>query len=213
MTVMAVDPLTEIADTIKELCDQYSHTEKYEIWTKARHRRQLQHHSWHAPLIVQLQQAAGIRRAGDPVRPGRHGKPAPAAPANLDALDRLQAIEIGTATWRARLGQKPLHEGLFGDLRTLVGAAAAAEPHDRRQLAADIDRWRLWCLTLGGWRARAWRPDAPCPHCDTRQGEKQGLRVRLDRSTACCLSCGAAWGPYTVGILADHVRKWKESNP
>lgn len=206
---MAVDPLTEIADTIRQLCEQHHHTEKYDIWTKNRNRNIRHHTAWHPPLIVQLQQAAQPTHQTDDIKAGRHGKPAPAAPANLDALDRLQAIQAGIAHWRATLSLPP-RDGL--DLHGLVGAAAATDPHTRTQLAADIDRWKLWCLTLAGWRTPPWRPHAPCPQCERMPGDKTGLRVRLDRSTACCLSCGAAWGPDAVGILADHVRGWKDNH-
>ena len=206
---MTADDLATLAEHIGQLTAHHHHVEPYYTWTPSRHRRWRNHIAWHAPLLVQLRQATHPV-AGDDTRGARHGKPAPAAaPANLDALDRMRAIETQVADWLG-IFQLPTRGMLEDDLRALVGATATATPEARERLAADVDRWRLWCLTLAGWRTPPWRPNAPCPHCEVLPGDRVGLRVRLDRSTACCVSCGAVWGSDTVGVLADHVRQWKE---
>lgn len=208
-----MDDLARMAEHIAELATHHPHTEKYYVWSENRNRAWKHHLAWHAPLVVQLRRAAGARTAGDQVRPGGKGKKSDSpAPANLDAVDRLQAIETAVVGWRLVL-QLPGRGRLEDDLRALVGAAATATPELRAQLAADVDRWRLWCLTLTGWRSPPWRPNVPCPQCEKLPGDKAGLRVRLDRSTACCVSCGAAWGPDAVGVLAEYVRQWKEAHP
>lgn len=211
---MAADDLTRMAEHIRELTTHHSHTEKFYVWTPARNKTWRQHLAWHPPLIAQLRRAAHTRTPGAEARSGKRAKKpsTSAAPANLDALDRLQAIETAVATWRTQFGITSRGR-LEHDLRGLVGQAAAATPEDRAQLGEDVDRWRLWCLTLAGWRTPPWRPNVPCPQCEHLPGDKAGLRVRLDRSTACCITCGAAWGPDIVGVLAEYVRQWKETHP
>lgn len=208
MTTMTVTPdLTQLAADIHELTDHHRHEERYYVWNASRHRVWRRHITWHAPLLQQLRDAAhpgGGKIDGPPPARGKHTP----APANLDAVGRLQAIERAVYEgWRVRLNL-PSRGSLEADLRALVGAVAAFDPETRAELTADADRWRLWCLTLAGWRLPPWRPNAPCPACDAMPGDTTGLRVRLDRHTACCVSdgCGATWTPDTVGILADHVR-------
>ena len=198
--------LAILAEHIGQLTTHHHHAERYYVWTPSRHRRWRNHITWHAPLLGQLRQAAHPSDAGDDARGARHGKPAPAAPANLDALDRMRAIETQVADWLG-IFLLPARGRPEDDLRALVGATATATPEACERLAADVDRWRLWCLTLAGWRTPPWRPNAPCPHCEVLPGDLAGLRVRLDRSSACCVSCGAVWGPDSVGVLAEHVRQ------
>lgn len=206
---MTGDDLATMAAHINELTTHHPTVVRYHIWSKSRHPVERHHTAWHPPLLLQLRQAAHTQApAADGTRPGRHGKPSPKAPANLDAVDRLHAIETGTAQWLT-LFDLPSRGRLEDDLRQLVGAAATTDPATREQIAKAIDQWRLWCQTLAGWRTPPWRPNAPCPRCERMPGDKAGLRVRLDRSTACCVSCGAVWGPDTVGLLAEHVRQFK----
>jgi len=201
------DLFAQLADHIAQLCEHHHHVEKYHTWTGSRHREWHTHLTWHPPLLAQLRHATQPR-TGDQLAVSK-GKPAPKAPANLDALDRLHAIDIEVTKWRNLLGGTP-RGTLEADLKALVGLTTAA---DAVPLAADVDRWRLWCLTLAGWQTPPWQPHAPCPRCDKLPGDRAGLRVRLDQSTACCVSCGAVWGPDVVGVLADHVRRYREGTP
>ena len=196
----------QLADHIGQLVERKPHTERFFTWNKTRHRQWHNHVTWHPSLLAQLRDAA-TPAAADLATPISRGKTSMAAPANLDALDRLQAIVWRAATWRQRLNLTS-RGTLEGDLRSLVGATMT----DRQlsALASDADRWRVWCLTLAGWQTPPWRPHAPCPRCDKWPGDRAGLRVHLAESTACCLSCGAAWGPNVVGILAEHVRTWRQ---
>lgn len=212
------DALLDLADNVRDLAEHYRHEERRpHTWSPARHRvEQPPWVTWHAPLLVQLYQVAQSAMGGEFVG-GRARSGQSSGPAGLFALAQLDVIRRGVARWYGRL-ELTSRGDLIADLRGLVGAAASADHSTGQRLAADVARWRLSCLTLTGWRT-SYRPPAPCPHCDrmpgTVDGKPVGLRVRLDKSTARCMTedCGAHWSQATIGVLAEHVRSYRDSAP
>lgn len=209
------DTLADLADNVRELTQYYRHQEpRPNVWSEQGNKRHFPPWvSWHAPLLTQLHQAVYEGRSGEIIG-GRAKGVTLSAPARLDVLAQLDAIRRGVTAWQHRLGLGS-RGNLLADVRALVGGAANADDETRERLAGDVDRWRLSCLTLAGWRT-SFRPNAPCPHCDQMpgavDGKPVGLRVRLDKSTASCMTedCGATWNQWTIGILAEHVRAYRE---
>jgi hypothetical protein len=126
-----------------------------------------------------------------------HRKPSSIPPARLEAINACLIIEAGAATWAWRAGRQ-LRETAEGNLRAIVGAPMDSDM-DKRALT-DLRRWYGMAATVAGWERPAWRPDAPCPACETI-----ALRVHLARKTATCVNCGESWTPDTIGILGDYV--------
>jgi hypothetical protein len=89
----------------------------------------------------------------------------------------------------------------------MVGAAPTIGSDNQSLLLGDLRAWRTWAATVTGWERPADAPRAACPHC----GKINMLRVRLARSTGCCLNCGAWWDDATIGILAEHIRAAAEA--
>lgn len=118
-------------------------------------------------------------------------------PAQLEAINALLMIEAGSVMWVVRIGLTP-RETATDNIRALVGASVTSD--DTEQIHADLKRWYGWAATLTGWQQPPWTPQAPCPLCDDRS-----LRVRFDRKTATCISCGEFWTEDTIGLLGDHV--------
>jgi len=209
--------LIQLADHIGELVDPIEHTERYGVRSPTGHRRVARvHRSAHPCLLDQLAEAAGIPITADrrSTGLGARDQRVPAAAANLDAIDRLVAITAGLRRWTSTLKTwryYPPHElpSTKADLRAFVGAVANArvpKPQVAR-LAADVARWRNWCRVLGAWEDPVPHlPTVPCPHCDTLPDERAGLRIRIDRSAALCLTCHATWDDDTIGLLAEHIR-------
>jgi hypothetical protein len=125
-------------------------------------------------------------------------------PARLDAINALLRIEIGSAVWCGKGGIKA-RDSVPSNLRALVGAPWHSD--DAIELLRDLRRWYGWAATLTGWERPPWRPDAPCPMCETHGT----LRVRLDRKTAVCVECGSVWNEATVGLLGEYVKRWTDT--
>jgi len=201
--------LAQLADHIGELVDPIEHAERYGVRSKTGHRRVARvHRSHHPSLLDELREAAGAVATYRPP-PGLTavGTFAPAAAANLDAVDRLIAISADLARWMSQLKIRRDDRTTKARMRALVGAAARLPHAKLARLTSDVDRWRSWCRVLGAWEdPLPHLPTVPCPQCDTFPGERAGLRIRLDRSAAVCLTCQAIWDENTVGILAEHIR-------
>jgi hypothetical protein len=103
------------------------------------------------------------------------------------------------------------------DLPALVGATGGLARDTLNRLAADVTRWRDWCLIMAGWVTPPRRLRAPCPHCGQTLGEGAGLRLRLSRivrgdqewgPAAVCLSCDMTWeGQSQMAILAEQIER------
>lgn len=198
------DQLQHLGETVDQLCDTTtSHIPLYG-WTASRHRRMVATRTIrHQPLLDALQTAVYGRGRSD--HDGGRSVPGSRPPLDMGALDRRLAIEAGVDHWRTWFQVAPRGD-LKRDLRGLVGGASRAPSDQLAQLARETDRWLTWCRVIAGWDTPAWRPNVPClvEGCGVR-----GLRVRLDRSTACCVACGSTWDASNIGILARHIREAK----
>lgn len=197
------DLLLDIAETADELTEPRNHIEIIEAWDHNRNRKRKRRELKLPSLLAQLAQAVvpGESYAEEgPVTAAAFGS---RPPARLDAIDRLLAIEAASARWcwslRLTLRDEPAR-----NIRALVGAAAVMDSDTMRTLLDDLRTWRTWAATVTGWQRPPDAPRAPCPDCEAYGT----LRVRLDRSTACCLSCGAAWDQTNITILAELVRQY-----
>ena len=159
------------------------------------------HAAKHPSLLDQLR-AAGTagRGAGDDLPSGGY-ETRPAA--RLEALDRLHAIDQAVDDWLVRRFDVSRRGTLEDDLRLLVGLSPHLDGFGEHDLAREAERWLTWARVVTGWDSAPWRPNAPCPMCESTGG----LRVRLDAHAAACLDCGETWAPATIGLLADHLRE------
>jgi hypothetical protein len=181
------------------------------------------------PLLEQLWQSiepSGSAEAGV-ARPAA-SKPA----ARLDAIDTAQRIDAQVGAWLDLLDSAPARAKATGltesELRLLESVnrlrhlaslipgldhcgnrptydqqgPICCNPHE---IEHHIHRWWTWARVVTGWDTPAWQPANTCPLCGTRSS----LRVRLDDQRATCINdaCRETWGPDTIGLLAEHIRR------
>ena len=201
--------MRHLTDHVTALTEASDHAEM--IDTNTRQRRRVVTH--HASLLDQLSEAVGpSATAAEGTRGGYtsahrtlEGKSAPSA--RLDAIDRLLAIDAGTAMWLVRC-RLPLGATTPDNLRRLADHARWLDDDDLGALVADARSWVAWARTVTGWDTPPWRPDAPCPTCEQRGG----LRVRLSSRTAVCVDCGGSWDTDGIEALGTFVRLWSASH-
>lgn len=209
MTFDRDQAVQHIADHVDELTRPRWHVEQFHQWVN-RNRKLFAAKTLQPSLLAQLH-----RLAVEPetVEQGESGRSVPRSrpPGGFDALDRLMAIEAGSAKWVTVHLRRDLRDTVEDNLRLLVGAATRIDRDvDLRDLAADVRRWHGWAATLTGWQTPPWRPRVPCPWCE-RTGS---LRVHLDRKWATCMACGEVWSTEdgTIFLLADHIRQLGEQD-
>jgi hypothetical protein len=204
--MVETNPLLDLADLADELTRPMHHSEPLAM--PDRHRNRRVRHVWRTEHPSLLDQLAAAVMPGEAYAEDAGGakakRPFPPPPARLDAVDRLLAIEAAVAHWCMVLGL-PLRETAAENLRALVGASGTISHEQLLTLVADAKAWRNWAATVTGWQEPPWSPGAACPMC----GKLAGLRVRLDRKTACCVHCGESWDGETIGLLARHISTWK----
>ena len=199
--------MTDLSDLLAaadELTDPRRHVEVISAswWDTNRNKKQrtIRRITTLPSLLDQLAEAVIPGEAyveNDGSKPGFRSTP----PARLDAIDRLLAIEAGSARWVVSLGLT-IRDTVHGNVRALVGVCATLDSDTFEALAYEIGLWRSWAATVTGWQTPPWRPRVACPICD-RLGS---LRIRLAEKTACCMDCGEAWDETRIGLLADHIR-------
>lgn len=196
------DAVEQIAEQVAELVEARWHVEPFYVWTGGRNRKLMAYPTDQPSLLDQLRTLVDEPLIEE-VEGGR-AVPGSRSPAGDDALDRLMAIEAGTAWWASVRLRRDLRETVEDNLRLLVGMATRLEDVDLRDLEVDIRRFHAWAATLTGWQTPPWRPRAPCPLCD-RIGT---LRVHLDKKRGLCTGCGETWSQEdgTIVFLADHIR-------
>ena len=192
--------LEQITADVKALAEPRRHVEPYRHQALGTRKiRWYGHTTWQPSLLDQLRNG-GAAAAGEGGSRAFESKP----PVALDCLDRLLAIEAGSAWWVTAVFSRPLRPTAEGNLRAMVGRARDLYlDADVADLARDVHRWLGWASVLTGWTIPPFRPRASCPVCSARRGT---LRIRPDERTGVCLQCGAAWDPGTFGILVDHIR-------
>lgn len=148
-------------------------------------------------LLDRLRGAAGVAGASDDAEPGSWGKPGSRPPGGFEALATLIRLETHIAQSADRDRITP-EAGL-----ALIRHQVTTDPRLAHRLRHDTRRWRNWAATAAGWD-RVFRPLATCPAC----GRLGTLRVHSDHSAVCGGEdgCLEAWGPDTLGILAEHIR-------
>jgi hypothetical protein len=194
--------LQTIAEAVDALTNPIRHTER--IFDRDLHRNRRLRRVWVVTLPSLLDQLALAMYPGEVyVEDQGHTRTVPRsmAAARIEAVSALLQIDVGAAMWMRRAGLH-LRATTTHNLRGLVGAQIS-DPALRR----DVNRWLGWATTLTGWERPPWTPQAPCPGCGNYT-----LRVRLDRRTATCVSetCDHWWDETNIGLLAEHVRQWRE---
>lgn len=191
----------QLADHIAALVDPYQHAEPYTV-LKLRSpipdgspTQEIRvHRTRHPPLLEQL--AAAVEPSSSAAG-GMRGGYASNPSARLAAIDRLLAIEVGSAKWVIDLDMS-LRRTPVENLRALVGAADVTD-----RLVKDAQRWVTWARVVTGWDVPPRALKEPCPIC----GLRGTVRVRLDPAEACCLECSATWsGDAEIAVLAQYVR-------
>lgn len=197
--------LQQIAGDVTALVEPRTHTEPYTVWTSGRHRKFKAWRSDHAGLLDQLRAQVPPGSSDDMDGAGGPGGFESSPPLVVDALDRLMAIEAGSArVLTLELGHD-LRETVEDNLRGIVGQATGLPlESDVKRVAGEVHRWHGWAATLTGWESPPWRPHVPCPLCETGDS----LRINLLQKRAICMACAAIWeeADGSIGLLADYIK-------
>lgn len=192
--------LATIADAVDLLTNPILVRER--IYDTAPNRHRQLKRVWEAtvPSLLDQLQAAIVPGVAYVEDDGHHGHATPRSipPAQIDAINAVLRIEAGVTVWcnRADLDWRGT---LAANVRSLVGARLTSD--HREALLDDLRHWYGWATTLTGWLRPPWRPDTPCPACET----KHALRVRVERKTAVCVECGEYWTENTIGLLSEII--------
>lgn len=199
-------PDHDLAEMVDELTRPHDHREHYTVAKPNRKNRKWEgrNHLIRVPsLLHQLAHATPQNITGDD-RPGGAGfesKPA----AHLDAVDALTRVDRDTIRLLATLGLQPAvtaQETTADRVRLLHRLLAIVNPGQGRAITRAITSWYTHARVVTGWDEPAWRPASTCPAC-TEHGT---LRIRRPEKLAACVHCGETWDPWTIGLLADHIR-------
>lgn len=203
------EDLDRLDAALAELTEERVTADVVETWTASRNRKRTIRRTRHDPLLVDL--ARAVVPSGSQSDAGARSVPGSRPAANLDAIDRLEAIRASARLWCTRL-DVPERPSLPDTLRALGGARGRMSDDAVAWLAIDASQWVTWAKTVTGWATPPFAPHVPCPACDATGG----LRIHLERKVGCCLRCGADWRELRAGetdadwgniyTLADHVR-------
>jgi hypothetical protein len=192
-----VTDLATIAEAADALTNPIQVRERYEQWINRN--RVVKH--WTHTMPSLLDQLAGAVIPGEVYVEDQGGHivrtPRSVPPARLEAVNALIQIEAGAALWVTRSSLK-LRIDAPSNIRALVGAQVDSDA--ATGILNDLRRWYGWAATLTGWERPAWKPSVGCPACEAKT-----LRIHLARKTAACVTCGEAWTPDTIGVLAAHI--------
>jgi hypothetical protein len=205
------DQLTTIAGLAEELTDPRQHRETLWSWSPSRHRIKTGEHITVQPgLLEQLRDAIyPSATIGDNTSP--RSLPQSKPPLLLEALSHHIAITMGANRWIWEL--RAINNGTpESNIRTLVGAAARADDDTRRELTADLRRWRNWAAVMTGWANPPMTPRVPCPNPDCAQ--MSTLRILPERRAGMCSKCDRVWDDTdgTIEALAEWVTNYA-NNP
>jgi hypothetical protein len=192
--------LATIADAADALCNPIRSVERIYERDKT-HRNNKLTRVWTAILPCMLDQLDQAKFPGEVYMEDDGGGaklvPRSIPPARLEAINASLRIQAGAAMWVLRVSLT-VRQTTVSNIRALVGANTDSDT--QAAILTDLRRWYSNAATLTGWIRPAWAPQAPCPLCGERS-----LRVRLDKETAACISCGEGWTTDTIGLLGAHI--------
>jgi hypothetical protein len=202
MTFDRDDTIQTIADHVGELVKARRHVEPYYVWTTGRNRKMHAHTTDQPSLLDQLRaliDAPLVTERGDSGR----SVPKSRSPLGEDALDRLMAIEAGSAWWATVRLRHDLRDTVEDNLRLLAGAATRMDDPDLRDLGYDVRRFHGWAATLTGWQTAPWRPRAACW---TNGAPRASAAVKCGRRTTGPSACSRT----TSGSSGNATRRRRE---
>lgn len=208
--VIETDLLIDLAKYVRDLTRPIHVAESFWYW-RGKNRVEGKHMSDHPSLIEQLRRCATDRpQSGEDQQPART-----VAHIDLDAIDRLRAIEDGVLSWCERfdiqsrslriVAPERIQRQIELDLPALVGIAPHMVEVDLSRLVRDAGRWWTWCRIYGGWEMPPMRPYVRCPCCQELPGARAGLRIRFLTQSAVCVSCDSTWDPSNIDTLARYI--------
>lgn len=200
-------PAEEFTDLVAELVYNRRHVERIPYWTSSRHKKLREHVVTLPPLLEAMAEAAMPGGRTSDEQDTGSSPPGPRPPVDIDAVDRLDAIERAVAGWLRQL-DLPGRGDVSADLRHLVGVTGTLASGDLAALLIDARRWQVWAEVVTHERAAGFVPEAPCPCCERRSS----IRVRGDVRRAYCSRCEATWDEDSIGILARHIAEWTRAN-
>lgn len=218
-------PELDVHDMVRQLVDDHTHREPYEVVNEETKTRSILGHVTTVPALIDqlLADDPSVSGTGDLAGTQATSRPT----ARIEALDTVMLIDDEAGRWIIRLGgQVPrdlinpvtlltiVGSGTLLRLRRLHGLYPATEDcgHGHRKddvdgwcctrghLEHDVRRWWHQARIITGWDMAAWVPNNTCPVCD----ERRKLRIRLD--SAMCVECRTVWTSDQLGLLAEHVR-------
>lgn len=179
--------LAPIAELAEELCDARQYREPIYEWVGRNRKLVRVITTTQTGLINQLREAINPgNSSGDTARP----VPASRPPLQLEALDRLIAIEQAAHNWTNTLHLQP-RLYLESTIRHLVDGAARTDDNTRTAILSDMRRWRGWAAVMTGWASPPMTPYVRCPNPDC--GQLATLRILPERRSALCAHCNHVW--------------------
>lgn len=203
--------LRDLADHVGELVDASQHTERYYVW-KGGHKDWRSHTADHPSLLDQLRERAdpSFRQRGDmiPFGADRAFQSSPAV--DINAVGTMHTIAHAARRFLLDNGGRIAAGWQLEDLlRALVGVAGNADRDAVGDMVRAANEWRSEALTRCGWQTSI--AGTRCPECRAPSGVR-GLRIRVDRESALCVSCGTAWSAATMGILGRRIEADREQS-
>lgn len=197
--------LADIADLASDLCDARKHREPYHVWSVSRNKVPKFHETTRPGLLAELHEMFTPGVAEEMGSAGYGSRP----PLNVEAASLYMVISGAAFRWIWSL-RLELRATVEGNIRALVGAAGTMDSDTQTALLSEMRSWKRRAAIVTGWETAPWRPNVPCPHCDS----VNTLVVNLASKSGFCNAwlptetrwCGAVWDESTIGVLADHVR-------
>lgn len=202
--------LRDLADHVGELVDPSTHTERYYVW-KGGHKDWRSHRTEHPSLLDQLAERTNptFRERGDMIPFGNDRAFQSSPSADLNAVACQHTIAAAARRFLLDHGGRVMPGWSLADmLRALVGLAGKLDRDEVADMVKAANEWRSEALTRCGWQTSV--AGVRCPECRAPAGVR-GLRIRVDRESATCVSCGTAWSAATMGILGRRIAAEREA--
>lgn len=207
------DLIADILAHADALRDPHHHAEPRWEWDHNRHKKPLPPHvTIVSGLIQQLRDMAEPGNDGGQGGTGSHES----CPVAIDAVSLLASITHGTAYRAGSLGV-PIRDTPEANIGAILGCVGGIDQETQRQIRNELGAWRNQAEIITGWKLPALELRAPCPalivdHNGNQHecGARGTLLAAPDGSAAWCTSCRTRWDAGTVGLLAEHVRTYRE---